>query len=62
MGCNTRAGIDFLLCQVSSGTKAIVRDAVKLYALRQIEVDLSWLMAEELLPVRAGRTVPHLIR
>ena len=35
---------------------------VRLHALNRIQTELAWLMAEELLPVSAGKAVPDLIR
>lgn len=48
--------------QVSTSTADVLGDVVRLYALRRIEAELSWLMAEEIVHISAGKTVPHLNR
>lgn len=48
--------------QVSSVTGEVLLEVVRLYALNRIEAELAWLMAEELLPISAGRAVPELVR
>jgi len=48
--------------QVSPSTADVLGDVVRLYALKRIEGELSWLIGEELLPAGAGKTVPTLVR
>ena len=48
--------------QVSTQTSEVLSDVVRLHALNRIQAEAAWLMAEELLPVSAGKAVPNLIR
>ena len=40
----------------------VLSDVVRLHALNRIQAEAAWLMAEEMLPVSAGKAVPDLIR
>lgn len=60
MHCSEKRG--FADVQVSSTTAEVLGDVIQLHALRILEKNLAWLMAEQLLPLPAGKQVPELIR
>jgi hypothetical protein len=51
-----------IIWQVSPSTAETLGNVIRLFALKRIELELSWLIGEGLLPAIAGKTVPALIR
>ncbi|GFR45198.1 hypothetical protein Agub_g6590 [Astrephomene gubernaculifera] len=47
---------------LSAGVAGVMRSVAVLFALRAVEADLAWFIAEGELPAKAGRSVPEAVR